>query len=548
MKQPSNIGWLLSVAELGVVAVLGAVAGCDRTVVKDEQNQSPVELSRTNADSDQNLNQRPDRSVPVDPMPLQTLTAESVEPNLTSPSSSSNSTEGQLNAPKPQSEIRKLSISPLKSDDPERMIQHLGEIERAIQDLLIASKQMEEQQVRDTAIQLSKMKLQAAEHILHLPTASSEQLLVGLKTQLVALSHLSGLKDVASARQLDELAKRLVEHPDSELRHQGQVVLFGFEIQNLQNGVLTDASRLVQSASELLEDRRFRSRLEMTSLTHAINVLEQMGFTEEAQRLVEVGFEAFSESMDRELRYESWNQLTRQSRSVENFLNSLQSRQNLPSDSGLVLSAARGMVQEFPNPVTIEMIAGVIPDIEYSGNLQLSSELTRLVDGELVKFPGGVSVEAISGTLAEHRQRLSWIDKKLELNDLVDSDGNGLDLNAYEGKVVLIDFWATWCPPCLQEIPNLRQAYQELSGQGFSILSINMDKDPARLSQFLQAQRLPWPTYRAADGDTKRLTDQFGITLFPHTLIMNRQGRIVELHVRGSDVRSRAMQLLNETL
>lgn len=502
--------------------------GCDRTVVKNGQSES----SADSTDPTQLITDNADKAVVMKQPPALGDNSGTVA------ETASNS--------QPSVEKRFVSVQPVKSEDPIKMLQHLTELDRAIQDLLVTSRQMEPQASREAAVQLSQLKLEAGQHLSQLPTASSEQSLAGMRAQLVALSHLSGLKDVQAARKLEELARTLLQHPNAELRHQAQVVLFGFQIQNLQNGVLTDAAQLVQSARELLLDPGFRTRLEMTSITHALNVLYQMGFTEEASELEKASFQAFSDSYDRELRYEAWNQLTRQSPYLQNFLTSLKSIQDASNDSGPVLAAARGLIQEYPNSVTLEMIAGIIPDVEYGGKLQLSTELTRLVDTELPKYTKGTSVDAIAATLAEHRQRLAWLDRKLELPELLDAEGKGLELSSLDGKVVLIDFWATWCMPCLQELPNLRQVFDELSGKGFAILSINMDQDAERLKQFLRDQRLPWPTYRPADGDTKSITDQFGITLFPHTMLMNRQGKIVSLHVRGPEVQKQAEHFLQQ--
>lgn len=521
-------------------------ASCDRTVVEDKsaaaqqdsgdalgQEGLPQQLTSRQVDSESRSS--------VDKEAADSAFKPSLE--LTD---SGEATKGSSDS-QPLLEQRLLAIKPVRSDDPGQMIRHLEEVDRAIQDLLVTAKQMEQQTWRTAAIQLSRMKLEAAQHLTQISQASPEQSKLGLKAQLVALSHLSGLKDVQSARQLEELARQLAQHADADLRHQSQIVLFGFAIQNLQNGVTSDASQLLESAQQLLVGPEFRTRLEMTSISHANSVLHQMGFASEAKELEELAFRAFSGSADRELRYEAWNQWTQDSRSVENFLSSLQALKNSPDQSQPVLAAARGLYQEHPNPVTLEMIAGVIPDTEYAGHLGLSQELANLVDSELAQFSESVSKQAIQATLSEHAQRVGWLGRKLELSGLVDENGASLDLSAYVGKVVFIDFWATWCPPCLKEIPNIRQVYQELSDKGFSVLSINMDKDQERLEQFLQDQRFPWPTYHSGSGDTKSLTDQFGITLFPHTMLMNQDGKIVSLHVHGPVLKTQVLNLLQSS-
>ena len=125
---------------------------------------------------------------------------------------------------------------------------------------------MDEQAAKEAAIELARMKLEAGEHLAGLPTATAPQIKQGTQAQLVALSHLSGLKDVQAAKRLEEFAAGLLNHSDIELRHQGQIVQFGFAIQSLQNGVLNDPAPLLQAARELVAEPDFRTRLEMTSL------------------------------------------------------------------------------------------------------------------------------------------------------------------------------------------------------------------------------------------------------------------------------------------
>jgi thiol-disulfide isomerase/thioredoxin len=521
--------------------------GCDRTVVP----------KNTGSQDDQLAGSQPEQSIGIPPeetsLPAPGLLSSDLSSDISSDLSSDLPTEeldkaqSDATGQDDQTQQRVITIPSLKSPDPAQMVQHLADIDREIQNLLVTTRRMDEEAAKRAAIELSQMKLEAARHLASLSDASSNQRLMARKTQLIALSHLSGLKDVQAAKQLSEYAAELASDEEPELRHQAKIVLFGFQIQELQNGILDNPEALVQSAKQLVADPNYRSRLEMTSLAHATNVLHQMGFAQEARQLEQLVFDAFSESSDRELRNESWNQLTRNSQSVANFLTSLQSLRSNPSDSGLVLAAARNVLQEHPNAVTLEMVAGVITDTEYGGHLGLSRELARLVDEQLQAFPSSVSVNAVTAVLSEHRQRVDWIGQKLELLNLVDMEGMPLNPAGLEDRVVLVDFWATWCTPCLQEIPFLKKAVETLSEKGFEIVSVNMDKDPVRLSQFLQNNRFPWRTYRVEDGDTRALTERFGITMFPHTILVRRDGTIESLHLRGERLIPEVERLLQES-
>lgn len=117
---------------------------------------------------------------------------------------------------------------------------------------------------------------------------------------------------------------------------------------------------------------------------------------------------------------------------------------------------------------------------------------------------------------------------------LEDLSGNAVSLEDYRGKVVLVDFWATWCPPCRQSIPELVRLQESYAGQGLVILGISLD-DPGRANNaFLQAfkkkYRMNYPVLR---GNERVARDYFGDGQMgiPTMFVVNREGRIVDRHV-----------------
>ena len=115
---------------------------------------------------------------------------------------------------------------------------------------------------------------------------------------------------------------------------------------------------------------------------------------------------------------------------------------------------------------------------------------------------------------------------------VTDIQGNPLTLSSYRGKVVLLDFWATWCEPCLTEIPHFVDMQQRLGPQGFQVIGISMDDGPKPVQQFYQEHKLNYPV---AVGDTK-LAESFGGVLgLPVTLVINRDGQIRKKFVGATD-------------
>lgn len=529
--------------------------GCDRTVQQLDTSKKPGETETKSQPDDLTL----DEAGPSAANLSATNPSVANQPPLNSPSNdalpminagkSANEpatplVDGEKNTAENASESRVVEVEIKKSNDPQVMASYIADLDRNMEILLSTNQQKDPDAFRKNATNLAKMKLAAARHLASLPQISVEQDKLAIKSQLIALSHLSGLKDVEAAKQLEELAGRLRESSDPELRQQGQIVLFGFAVQNLQNGQLSDPQQIVQAAQSLVSDQRFRSRLEMTSLLHSMSVLEQLGYREQIQQLQRISFDAFSGSTDQPLRYEAWNQLVASSPARVDFLNSLDPLGTATFDRTTALAAAKKLLVEFPNPVTLEMLATSIPNIEYAGQVEFSRELANLVETELARMDDGVSKQSVAAVMTEYKHRTSWLGKPLEMLELVDNNGKALNIADYQGKVVLVDFWATWCLPCLKELPNIEKTYTDLHDKGFEVLSVNMDVDQNQLKQFIKDRSTPWNIYRNPQGDTRPLTQHFGITMFPHVLVVGRDGKVAAMHVRGDALQQTIKDLL----
>jgi cytochrome c biogenesis protein CcmG, thiol:disulfide interchange protein DsbE len=115
---------------------------------------------------------------------------------------------------------------------------------------------------------------------------------------------------------------------------------------------------------------------------------------------------------------------------------------------------------------------------------------------------------------------------------LTDLSGRPLRLSDYRGKVVILDFWATWCEPCKEEIPHLIEMQNKYSAQGLQVLGVSMDDDQPPVVKFQQQFKMNYPV---AVGDSK-LADQYGGILgLPITFVIDRQGRIISRHVGATN-------------
>ena len=114
-----------------------------------------------------------------------------------------------------------------------------------------------------------------------------------------------------------------------------------------------------------------------------------------------------------------------------------------------------------------------------------------------------------------------------------DVAGKPFSLAAYKGKVVLVDFWATWCGPCVAELPNVMKAYEKHHGNGFEIVGISLDSNKAKLEKFTKEKKMSWQQFFDGQGWNNKLSTKYGVNSIPATYLLDGEGKIIAKNLRG---------------
>lgn len=201
-------------------------------------------------------------------------------------------------------------------------------------------------------------------------------------------------------------------------------------------------------------------------------------------------------------------------------------------------AAADAHFTKFPTGPANRLVAHILVDASSAGD-DAEKQLTALAASKN---------ESISA-LAETKLKVVKIRKELTSKPLdlqfKSVDGRDVDFAKLRGKVVLVDFWATWCGPCMAEVPNVVATYKKLQSKGFEVVGISLDDDEGKLKQVVAEKEMSWPHHFDGKGWENTLAQKYGISSIPEMWLVDKKG-MVHIFSRENELAEEVEKLLAE--
>jgi thiol-disulfide isomerase/thioredoxin len=174
------------------------------------------------------------------------------------------------------------------------------------------------------------------------------------------------------------------------------------------------------------------------------------------------------------------------------------------------------------------LTANALRETESKLTVQAHEDLGKILAGAADEQVAEVA-KAFAGTVRRLRLPGNQIEVKGKL-----LDGKDIDWKSYRGKVVLVDFWATWCGPCVEELPNVRKLYDKYHDRGFDVVGVSLDQKRDALERFVKREKLPWVCIAPEGG--QELAEYYNVEAIPLPILVDRQGRVISMEARGEEL------------
>lgn len=408
-----------------------------------------------------------------------------------------------------------------------------------------------QQELLDDYRSLHSARIQAADKLLNMSQEKPVRL-AAMQAKLDAMRALGRLGDRQAEKNLNGYCRTVMKDPDPEIANLGRLMLFGLSLDALAAGEVTDVKPLLADLKKLIAEQPNAPGVFMVTRQAAM-MMQQLGHKDIALEACEAIGNAYKDSQDEQLAAEARSMLDMaKAQAVEvkldldGKLRALLTGQ--PNTAPPVLNVLKSLLEiQPPGEYVLNVVGQIAQLLEISGSYKEAGEAFLMLENAFKNSPDKELAKQATARAENGRRRAGLLGQTFVV-DGKQVDGSAFDWSKYQGKVVLVDFWATWCTPCLQELPNLKKNYEAYRDKGFEVVGVNLDDDPQTVVNWLARQPLPWTTVISSEANARGfdhpLVVKCGIDAIPFIVLLDRDGKVNALHVRGEKLEQKLAQLL----
>jgi len=396
--------------------------------------------------------------------------------------------------------------------------------------------------------EIQTARIEAADKLLASPTATPEQRELAVTTRIASMQMMVDAGKPTYLQEMRVYCEKVQHDENPTIAETGRMFVYGMKVGDLADGDTSQVDSLITEMNQMLAGEKNQQLMQLGQAL--VTGLVQQKQSDKAAQVLEMLGNAYSTHENAQFAAagkEMAAQADLITLGIPEQFDAVMQGDDPQAAAALHASLTKAMQAREPGSVLLQLTARFGRYMEETQNYQQASNAYELIAQGYAKSTNPELKQMADKTVENGRKRVSLIGRPFVVNG-VKADGTPFDWSQYRGKVVLVDFWATWCGPCVQELPHIQKAYENYHDRGLEVVGVNLDHQPQALQNFFKYNTLPWTTVVSEDpnamGFNNPLAVACGVETIPFVVLVNGEGIVVALHARGSTLEEKLTQLL----